>query len=289
MSVLDGDKEVIFMRKAKGNTDTHIQRAWNMRGRPRRSGAAWCALGSFGGGFLGGDEVDLKIEVAEGATLAMTTQASTKIYQAKADGRPAVQRVGATVGAGGLLVMAPDPLVPFADSPPGCVAWRRLLRSYAQELDFQVQGSAVVVDWLQAGRVAQGERWAFRRYASRVSFPGLVEALRLRPEDLSANFDSVATVFVVGPRGEPVAQRLGAVARALAKRRGCRVEADAELPQLQGASVMGVSCTSAGCTARLVAEKTEERLFVAGTTCLRAISEHFPRLSGRFGGRYGHF
>lgn len=86
---------------------------------PRRSGAAWCALGSFGGGFLGGDEVDLKIEVAEGATLAMTTQASTKIYQAKADGRCAVQRIGARVGAGGLLVMAPDPLVPFADSPPG--------------------------------------------------------------------------------------------------------------------------------------------------------------------------
>lgn len=116
----------------------------------------------------------------------------------------------------------------------------------------------MVVDWLQAGRVAQGERWAFRHYSSRVSFQGLVEAVRLRPQDLSANFDAVATVFVVGPRGAPVAQRLGTVARALAKRRGCRVEADAELPELQGTAVMGVSCTAAGCTARLVAEKTEE-------------------------------
>jgi urease accessory protein UreH len=30
--------------------------------------------------------------------------------------------------------------------------------------------SAVVVDWLGAGRVAKGERWAFKEYRSRMEF-----------------------------------------------------------------------------------------------------------------------
>lgn len=41
----------------------------------RRSGTAWCALGSFGGGFLGGDEVDVSVEVGQNAMLGLTTQA----------------------------------------------------------------------------------------------------------------------------------------------------------------------------------------------------------------------
>lgn len=47
------------------------------------------------------------------------SEASTKVYQAKADGRAALQRLTATVGPGGLLVLSPDPLVPFAQSLPG--------------------------------------------------------------------------------------------------------------------------------------------------------------------------
>ena len=52
----------------------------------------------------------------------------------------------------------------------------RKLRSYAQRLRFVLSAtsdvapgaSAVIVDWLGAGRVAQGERWAFKDYRSRV-------------------------------------------------------------------------------------------------------------------------
>lgn len=50
------------------------------------------------------------------------------------------------------------------------------LRSYSQRLRFVLSAasgmapgaSAVIVDWLGAGRVAQGERWAFKDYRSRV-------------------------------------------------------------------------------------------------------------------------
>ena len=40
----------------------------------RRSGTAWCALGSFGGGFLGGDEVDVSVEVGQDSMLGLSTQ-----------------------------------------------------------------------------------------------------------------------------------------------------------------------------------------------------------------------
>ena len=40
----------------------------------RRSGSAWCAIGSFGGGLLGGDEVDMAVEVDPYATLTLVTQ-----------------------------------------------------------------------------------------------------------------------------------------------------------------------------------------------------------------------
>ncbi len=44
-------------------------------------------------------------------------EASTKVYQAKDDGRMAIQRMDATIEQGGLVVLTPDPLVPFANSP----------------------------------------------------------------------------------------------------------------------------------------------------------------------------
>ena len=35
---------------------------------------AWCAIGSFGGGLLAGDEVDVAVEVQPHAALTLVTQ-----------------------------------------------------------------------------------------------------------------------------------------------------------------------------------------------------------------------
>ena len=121
------------------------------------AGAAACALGSYGGGLLGGDVVDLHVSAECGAVLALTTQASTKIYKAKADGVPTQQRLTAKVAAGALLVVAPDPLVPFAQS-----AYVGLQR-YALEPG----ASLVAVDWVGSGRVSSGERWAHGSFSTR--------------------------------------------------------------------------------------------------------------------------
>ena len=195
------------------------------------AGAAACALGSYGGGLLGGDVVDLHVRAERGAVLALTTQASTKIYKAKADGVPTQQRLTAEVAAGALLVVAPDPLVPFAQS-----AYAGLQR-YALEPG----ASLVAVDWVGSGRVSNGERWAHGSYSSRTelswaaagggtaeaSRPWLVEAVQLaggRGSELAFDLgetrrDAYATVVLVGSQAAPVVSRFYSAAAALALRR----------------------------------------------------------------------
>src|SRR5688572_3469687 len=49
---------------------------------PRNHGdAAWIYAASYGGGLLGGDRVQLSVQVANGARAFLSTQASTKIYR----------------------------------------------------------------------------------------------------------------------------------------------------------------------------------------------------------------
>lgn len=124
---------------------------------PRARGeSAWAYTSSFGGGFVAGDETRLELRVGAGARCFLGTQASTKIYR-----NPRRRACGhvtqATVERDALLVFAPDPVQPFADS------------SYTQRQNFQLEANAglVLVDWFTSGRAARGERWAFNRFQSR--------------------------------------------------------------------------------------------------------------------------
>lgn len=163
---------------------------------PKNHGcAAWVIVGSLGGGLLAGDRFELELEVEAGASAYLGTQASTKIYP----GGLAAQALHAKVGAEGLLIALPDPVVCFAGA------------RYAQEARVQLGPSASLV-WLEslsAGRVAHGERWAFERYASRLvverhDAPPLHDAqvldsnhgpLRAR----LGRFEALATLIAVGP------------------------------------------------------------------------------------------
>lgn len=89
-----------------------------------QAGAACFAVGGYGGGLLGGDQVHLDIHIGRGATAVGRTQGTTKVYKAKHDGAAAVQSVHAVVKSGGLLVLAPDPVMPFAQARQLC-SWVR--------------------------------------------------------------------------------------------------------------------------------------------------------------------
>jgi urease accessory protein len=115
--------------------------------------AAWIYSSSYGGGLVDGDAVDMDLRVGAGAAAYFSTQASTKVYRSP---RGTSSGLRGRVGSGGLLVVAPDPVVCFADA------------RYRQVQRFEVDsgGSLAVLDCLLSGRQAAGERWAFIEYRS---------------------------------------------------------------------------------------------------------------------------
>ena len=194
------------------------------------AGAAHVAIGSYGGGLVGGDKVDVTVKAQNGASLLLGTQASTKVY--RTHGQAASQEFDCAVDAGSLLVYAPDPLVPFANS------------AYAgtQRFELQPGASLVAVDWVGAGRAICGERWTFKSYSSRTEVhlagkgseerstkPVVVEAVSLQPgchAQRATSFDvggvsrdAAVSVIVSGPRTHAVAKRLHAASATLAQRR----------------------------------------------------------------------
>jgi urease accessory protein len=131
---------------------------------------AWVYTSSFGGGLVDGDQIHLDVHVGPGATAYLSTQSSTKVYRSPTG---TTATIHAVVAAGGLLVVAPDPVVPFAGA------------RYRQVQRFDIGGDAglVVVDSLHCGRRASGERWCFADYESTVEMS--VEG-RLRVYDVVA-------------------------------------------------------------------------------------------------------
>lgn len=163
---------------------------------PRNHGdAAWVFTSSFGGGLVDGDRQVLDVEVGAGASAYLSTQASTKVYRSL---RGAAAELRARVDEQALLVVAPDPVVCFADSR----------FHQRQEFELARSGSLVVVDWVTSGRRESGERWAFAHYTSRLiaRVDGTLvvhDAVALRREDgdLGARmgrFDVLAIVLVLG-------------------------------------------------------------------------------------------
>lgn len=144
---------------------------------------------------MDGDRVVLDVEVGPGAAAFVSTQASTKAYRSP---RGTSAALHARVDRGGLLVVAPDPVVCFAGA------------RYRQEQRFDVAegGAMVVVDCVLSGRYAAGERWAFSEYRSLIAITVggrliVHDAVALRASDGDlprrlGRFNALAVAFAVG-------------------------------------------------------------------------------------------
>jgi urease accessory protein len=175
--------------------------------------AAWVYQSSLGGGFVGGDAVVLRVEVAADASLFLSSQASSKVYR----GARSRFTLDATVAERATLVSWPDPVVCFAGAAFDQMQRFALART----------ASLVAVDAWTAGRVARGERWAFEQLATRLAIaidgvPVLDDALLLTREhgDLAARLagqGAFATIALVGLRVAGECERLAVsiAARAL--------------------------------------------------------------------------
>ena len=158
--------------------------------------AAWIFISTYGGGFVGGDAVDIGIDVEAGATALVQTQASTKVYRSP---KGAASTLHARVGQGARLLVLPDPTVCFAGST----------FEQAQIFELDDDGSVAVMEWVTAGRRAMGERWAFDRYASRLTVRRsarllLADAIVLDAADgplaeRMSRFDCLCSIALIGP------------------------------------------------------------------------------------------
>ncbi len=183
---------------------------------PRGLGpAAWIVCATLGGGLVDGDGIALEVQVKEGASALLGTQASTKIYRSPGG---TSQRLTAEVAEGALLAVLPDPVTCFEGA------------RYTQETRVALAAGAslVLLDAVTAGRSSRGERWLFDRYLARITIeragvPLLTDALELDPAHGAVpgrmgRFEALYTLVVVGPRVAPIADDVLALPRPLGPR-----------------------------------------------------------------------
>jgi len=133
---------------------------------------------TYGGGLIGGDRIELSLDVKTGTKLLLLTQGSTKIFPSRPAQRLSsgtkvsissepvaqhtLQRISARIAQAAFLVLLPDPVTPFLGA------------SYSQTQIFRLaeasktapSGSLLLLDWFTSGRRARGEEWQFDRYRS---------------------------------------------------------------------------------------------------------------------------
>jgi len=173
---------------------------------PRNHGhAAWVFTSTYGGGLVDGDAMVLDVEIDEGASALISSQASTKVYRSP---RGVSSVLHASVAPGGTLVVLPDPVVCFAES------------SYHQSQHFDLAGDASLLwlDWMTSGRRAHGERWVFDTYRTRLAIQVNGTAICYDAVTLAAadgalaerfdRFDVLATLAMTGPAFREPAERL---------------------------------------------------------------------------------
>ena len=157
------------------------------------------------GGVAQGDRRDVTIRVAADAVGVVSTASATKVQSMTRNYGAADKTL--RVGEGGHLDYVPEPSILHSDA--------RFCQRVA--LDVAPGGSAVLGDVVVPGRLARGERFAFERYAARVSVTGpdgllFEDATHLAPGDDAAGvggdpsapgvlgeFDVYGTLFVVAP------------------------------------------------------------------------------------------
>ncbi|CAJ2507663.1 Uu.00g088490.m01.CDS01 [Anthostomella pinea] len=120
-------------------------------------GSVLVFLLSYGGGLVGGDQVNLFIEVKPKARLSVVTQGHTKVFQSITPDVVTRQKMQVEVRPGAALCLLPDPVQPFEASV------------YEQTQIFKVTSGAslCLLDWVTQGRTARGENWSLTRWVGR--------------------------------------------------------------------------------------------------------------------------
>lgn len=200
---------------------------------PEMPGMSYVYMMQTGGGIAQADRYRMDFRCGPDTQVHLTTQAAGKVFRMEHD--YASQRVHLTAEAGSYVEYLPDPLIPFKDA-----------RFYQRTEVVVAPGATVVLgDTFTAGRLARGERHAYRVLATdlHISRPDgtllAVDTLRLTPgrsgegvlgPGVFAGHDHVASLFAVTDR-VPAGELADALHDALA-----------ELGVLYGVSILPRDC-----------------------------------------------
>ena len=112
---------------------------------------------SYGGGLVGGDSVNLAIDVQKGSRLSIVTQGHTKIFKSVTPDIVTRQTLLVHIASDAALCLLPDPVQPFEGSV------------YEQKQIFHLKpdASLCLLDWVTQGRAARGENWSLVRWVGR--------------------------------------------------------------------------------------------------------------------------
>lgn len=112
---------------------------------------------SYGGGLVGGDQVNLTVAIRSGAKLSIITQGHTKIFQSVSPNVVTRQKLQVELQKDAALCLLPDPVQPFGDS----------IYEQIQIFNVALGASLCLLDWVTHGRSARGENWSLTRWVGR--------------------------------------------------------------------------------------------------------------------------
>jgi len=148
-----------------------------IRAFPLAEGGALVHLHNLSGGVLGGDQLQIAVEVGPQAYVQLTSTGATRLYRSLPQAAMAVQTSDIQVGEGGLLEYLPDALIPFAGS------------RYRQQSRIELAAGAGLFWWemVAPGRAARGECFEYEQlhielYLSAQGKPLAIERVKLEPQ-----------------------------------------------------------------------------------------------------------
>ena len=112
---------------------------------------------TYGGGLVGGDSINLTIDVLPKAKLSIATQGHTKIFKSASRAVVSRQHLRTSLRAGAAVCVLPDPVQPFAGS----------VYEQVQVFVLAPAASLCLLDWVSAGRTARGEDWDLWEWSGR--------------------------------------------------------------------------------------------------------------------------
>jgi urease accessory protein len=147
--------------------------------------AALVHLHNLSGGVLGGDHLELFVEVGPEARAQLTSTGATRLYRSRSEAPTATQLNSVKVCENGLLEYVPDALIPFAGA------------RYSQETVIRLAAGAGLFWWemVGPGRVARGELFEYELLHVKLDILALGKPLaqeRIRLEPAKRSLSSTA-------------------------------------------------------------------------------------------------